>query len=102
MAKKAKASAEYEYHFVGTRLRVIGSGNLRLAFTDLDNTQMQQLAVLPMQATTRFEPTRLANFQSQRTRLVGTITELSEYFSIGRIIIYAKPVALEYPTDYPS
>lgn len=50
-----------------------------------------------MSTATRFEPTVLANFQSQRTRLIGTITELDEYFGIRRIIIYAKPVAVEYP-----
>lgn len=50
-----------------------------------------------MAATTRFEPTVLANFQSQRTRLVGIITAIDEHFQITRIIVYAKPVAVEYP-----
>lgn len=100
MAKSA--GVEGEHHIVGARLRVTGSGDLRLSLTDLDEMQTQTLAVLPMQATTRFEPMRLANFQSQRTRLIGTITEISEYFLIGRIIIFAKQVAMEYPSDYPS
>lgn len=90
-------TAENEYHIVGTRLRVVGSGNLRLSLTDLDGVQTSNLVPLPMQATTRFEPTVLANFQSQRTRLVGTITAIDEHFQITRIIVYAKPVAVEYP-----
>lgn len=97
MAKKQKLGSEFEHHIVSIRLRVTGNGNLQLSLTDLDDIQNQDLAVLPMQLNTRFEPTRLANFQSQRTRLVGTTTELNETFHINRIIIFAKPVAVEYP-----
>lgn len=98
MAKKSPISGgEYEHHIVGVRMRVTGSGNLKLSLTDLDDTRTQNLTDLPMQATTRIEPTRLANFQSQRIRLVGQITEAGEWFDIHRIIIYAKPVAVEYP-----
>lgn len=96
MAKKNNG-VEYEHHIVGVRLRVTGAGNLKLSLADLDDIQVQNLVDLPMQLTTRFEPTRLSNFQSQRTRLVGTTTEINEHFHIGRIIIYAKPVATEYP-----
>ena len=78
-------------------MRVTGSGNLQLSLQDLDNVQTQDLVPLPMQTATRFEPTRLANFQSQRTRLIGKVTELNEHFTITRIIIFAKPVAVEYP-----
>lgn len=78
-------------------MRVVGSGNLLLSLKDLDDVQTQDLAELPMQATTRFEPTRLANFQSQRIRLVGETTEIDETMRISRIIIFAKPVAVEYP-----
>ena len=98
MAKKsASGNGEFEHHIVATRLRVNGAGDLQLSLTDLDDVQTQNLAVLPMAITTRFEPTRLANFQSQRTRLVGTIDTINEWFDIGRIIIWAKPVAIEYP-----
>lgn len=98
MAKKNPlAGGEVEHHIVGVRLRVTGSGNLQLSLTDYDDIQTQNLVDLPMQATTRIEPTRLANFQSQRIRLVGQTTEIDEYFDIHRIVIYAKPVAVEYP-----
>jgi hypothetical protein len=95
MAKSA--GIEAEHHINGVRLRVIGSGNLDLSLEDYDAIQTQNLVPLVMQGRTRIEPTRLSNFQSQRTRLIGTITEINEWFNVGRIIIFAKPVAVEYP-----
>lgn len=97
MAKRGGTSIEGEHHIVGVRMRVTGNGNLQLSLTDLQDTQTQNLVALPLVNTTRIEPTRLANFQSQRTRLVGKVTELDEHFHIRRIIIYAKMVAVEYP-----
>jgi hypothetical protein len=96
VAKKGN-SGEYEHHIVGIRMRVVGIGNLRLALTDLDDIQTQNLVPLPLALTTRIEPLRLANFQSQRIRLVGKTTEMGENFKIQRILIFAKPVAQEYP-----
>lgn len=91
------AGGENEHHIVGIRMRITGSGNMQLALTDLDQVQTQNLVPLPMSAATRIEPTRLANFQSQRIRLEGKTTEINETFRINRIIIFAKPVAVEYP-----
>lgn len=97
MAKKSKDSGEYEHHVVGVRLRVVGTGELDLALADLQDVQVQDLVPITMAATTRFEPFRLANLQSQRIRLVGKTTEIDETFIIQRIIIFGKPVAQEYP-----
>jgi hypothetical protein len=96
VAKKV-GGMESEYHIVAVRMRVVGEGNLNLALTDLDNVQTLNMVALPMSPTTRIEPTRLANFQSQRTRLEGSVSEIDEWFLISRIIIFAKPVAVEYP-----
>lgn len=96
MAKKG-GSGEFEHHVVGIRMRVVGVGNLQLNLTDLDDIQTDTLVPIPMTLTTRIEPFRLANFQSQRIRLVGKTTELGEKFSIQRIIVFAKPVVQEYP-----
>lgn len=95
MAKKG--SGEFEHHVVGTRMRVVGIGNMKLSLTDLDDIQTEVLVPIPMALTTRFEPFRLANFQSQRIRLVGKTTEIGETFKIQRILLYGKPVAQEYP-----
>lgn len=97
MAKRQKGGGEYEHHVVSVRLRVVGTGNLQLSLADLDDIQVQNLVPITMAATTRFEPLRLANLQSQRIRLVGKTTEIDETFAIQRIIIFAKPVVQEYP-----
>lgn len=95
MAKNS--GAEFEHHVVGVRLRVTGSGALKLSLESYDQVLTQDLVNLNMLNPNRIEPTRLANFQSQRIRLVGKVTEINEWFDIHRIIIYAKPVATEYP-----
>ena len=94
---KSSGNGENEHHVVAVRLRLTGAGNLKLALTDLNQVQTQNLVDLPISATTRIEPTRLANFQSQRIRLELSTTEIDEHFKINRIIIFAKPVAVEYP-----
>lgn len=96
MARKS-GGGEYTYHIVGVRSRVTGAGNLRMTLEGLDNVRSLVLVPVPMIATNPIEPTRLANFQAQRTRLVGRVTELNEWFQIRRIIIFAKPVAAELP-----
>lgn len=78
-------------------MRVVGAGNLRLALRSLDDIQVSQLVDIPLHETTRFEPTRLANFQSQRIKLHVDMTEYDDYFHIYRIIIFGKMVAVEYP-----
>lgn len=97
MAKKQNNQGEVEHHVVAVRLRVVGAGNLLLSLTDYDDIQTENLIPIVMQAATRIEPTRLANLQSQRIRLIGQTTEIDERFDIHRIVIYAKPVAVEYP-----
>lgn len=88
---------EVEHHVVAVRLRVVGAGNLLLSLEDYDAIQSVNLSSLPMTVTARIEPMRLANFQSQRIRLIGQTTEIDERFDIHRILIFAKPVAVEYP-----
>lgn len=84
-------------HFAGVRMRVTGAGNLDLHFASLDNIDVQTLAPLVMSATTAREPTRLANFISQRGSLrVGTDV-IDETFRINRIIVFAKPIWSQYP-----
>jgi hypothetical protein len=97
VAKKSRGGGEFEHHVVGVRLRVVGSGELDLSLADLDNIQVQNLVPITMAATTRIEPFRLSNLQSQRIRLVGKTTEINETFRIQTIILFGKPVAQEYP-----
>jgi hypothetical protein len=91
------AISEVEHHIVSLKFRVTGAGNLKIKLTDLDQIQTENLVDLPMALTTRIEPTRLANFQSQRTRWEIRTTEIDEVFAIRKIIMFVKPVAVEYP-----
>lgn len=94
---KSSGNGEFEHHVVGVRLRVTGAGNLQLTLKSLDDVLTQQLVDVPMAATSRIEPFRLANFQSQRIRLRGETTLINENMRIRRVVIFAKPVAAEYP-----
>lgn len=96
MAKRG--GEESEHHVVAVRLRVTGAGNLQHRLSGLDDILQQTLVPMPMTATARIEPTRLANLQGQRIRYELFTTELDETFLIRRIIIYAKAVAVEYPS----
>ncbi len=96
MAKRG-GGTEFEHHVVGVRLRVTGAGNLQSRLAGLDNIVTDTLLNIPMAATNRLEPTVLANIQGQRIRYELFTTEVDEHFLIRRIIIFAKPVATEYP-----
>lgn len=83
-------------HFGGVRIRVNGSGNLRLRFLSLDNVQTQTLVPLTMATLPGRQPTRLANFVSQRGMLEVSTTAIDEVFRINKIILFSKPLWSEY------
>lgn len=89
---KPKSYGEQEHHVVAVRMRVNGSGSLRMRLMSLDDVRTQTLIPFTMATSTDIEPTRLANFQSQRIRLEFKTIDIDETFIIGRIIIFAKPV----------
>lgn len=84
-------------HFAGVRLRVTGNGNLDLQFLSLDNVDTQTLVPLVMSSTNAREPTRLANFISQRGMLKISTDAIDEEFKINRIILFAKPMWSQFP-----
>lgn len=94
---KGGGGGEWDTHIVSVRARIVGSGLMRYTLEDYSAIQSDNLATLTMVAATRFEPTVLSNFQSQRTRLIGKVTDINEWFEISRILVFAKPVAIEYP-----
>lgn len=96
MANKAGFSGEL-IHFHVVRMRVVGSGNLKLTLHSLDDIENQDLADTPLVAGTNREPTTLANFIQQRAQLEIRTTELGDFFNISSIIIFIKPVATGYP-----
>jgi hypothetical protein len=90
-------SGENILHFNAVRLRATGVGNLKLEFISLDDMKIQELKPIPLMLKTDREPTRLANFISQRARLKISLTQKDERFVINRIIIYAKELYSSYP-----
>lgn len=84
-------------HFAGVRMRVTGSGNLDLQFLSLDNVESQTLTPLTMSTTNAREPTRLANFISQRGMLKISTNAINETFKINRIILFVKPIWSQFP-----
>lgn len=97
-ARSHGSSGEMVNHFNAVRLRVVGQGSLKLKLLSLQDVQEQQLADLPMSLVTDTQPTRLANFTTQRASLEIKTTSINDYFRINRIIIFSRPVAVEYPS----
>jgi len=84
-------------HFNAVRLRVTGSGNLRLSLRSLDNINVSTLAVLPMLNVTNRELVTLSNYIDQLGQLELKTTAINETFSLSRIVIFVKPIATSHP-----
>jgi len=98
MAKISRGSAVGAInHYNAVRMRVTGAGSLQMKLLSLDDIDTQTLVPFTMAATTQREPTRLANFKSQRARLEIKTTLIDETFRISKIIIFSKPVESEFP-----
>lgn len=79
-------------------MRAIGVGNLQLVLRSLDpNNVNYTMPSVPLQTVTNREPIVWSNFMDQRIQLHGFVNQLGEDFTISRIIIFAKPVAFNYP-----
>src|SRR5258708_33987592 len=78
------------------RLRVTGSGNLKMKFQSLDNVKSSSLAPIIMTTPAEREPFKIANFKSQRAFLKLETTELNEIFRINRVVVFVKPLWSQY------
>lgn len=96
-AAKNGSSGENIHHFSHVRLRVIGSGTLRMTWYSLDDVRSKALPNLTMANPTRIVPTKLTNFVEQRASLEFKTTAIDEYFKITRIVIFTKEYGSEYP-----
>lgn len=85
-------------HYASVRMRLVGSGSLKMTMVSQDDVYSQTLVPFAMQAATNIRPTRLMNFQHQRASLECKTTEISEWFKINKIVIYAKEVFVDYPS----
>lgn len=99
MAETALSSSQDNIvHFTSLRMRIIGSGSLVMTMRSQDNIYSSSLVPFTMQAATNIRPTRLMNFQHQRAQLECKTTGQGEWFSINKIVIYAKEVFVDYPS----
>jgi hypothetical protein len=85
------------HHFNAVTMRVVGDGDLQLSLVGFSDVDSNTLLPLALQSPWNKEPTRLANFNSQRARLVGTMTVMDDWFRINSITIWVKPVATSFP-----
>lgn len=101
MARKKALSGngEFVHHVNAVRMRITGSGSLKMQLNSLDDVLSSTLVPFTMAAVTRVEPTRLANFKSQRIQLECRTTDINErILHIHRIIIYSRPVESDLPS----
>lgn len=89
--------AENILHFGAVRLRVTGSGSLRMQLIDLDETGTETLVPLTLASAPGREPTRLCNHKTQRVKLKLFTTAIDEVVRVNRIILYAKELYTSYP-----
>jgi hypothetical protein len=97
VAKTSSGFVGEVLHFGAVRLRVTGSGSLRMFINSLDSVEVDTLSAITMASTTATEPVALANLTSQRGQLQIQTTAIDETFTISRIIVFVKPVATGFP-----
>jgi hypothetical protein len=97
MATPKKSSEELVNHYGAARLRMLGSGNLKLTMFSLDLVKAHVMLPLPLTPRTFKEPNRLSNFTQQRACLEVRTTQIDETFQISKVIMFIKPVAKSYP-----
>lgn len=93
----ARSSGEAIIHFNAVRLRVTGTGTLRMKMMSLNDVYEVDLTPLTIQTTTNREPTQLMNFSQQRARLELRTTDFGDFFDINRILVFAKPMFNSFP-----
>lgn len=84
-------------HCVAVRMRLTGSGNLKMRLLSLDEESSYQLPDAVMSPTTQRYPNQLANFSTQRYQLEISTEEIDETFNFHQVIIYNKQIATSYP-----
>lgn len=96
-ALSERSSGESISHFAAIRIRLNGTGILKMSVYSLDNVRSKTLVPFIMSTLTRIIPTRLVNFTEQRASFELKTTEIDEKFRINRIIIFTKEIYTSYP-----
>jgi hypothetical protein len=96
-ALSEQSSGESTSHFGSIRIRVDGTGFLRLSAFSLDDLNSKLMVPLLMAPKNRYSPTRIVNFVEQRATFELKTTGIGEKFRINRIIIFSKELYKSYP-----
>jgi hypothetical protein len=96
-AVSEQSSGESTSHFASIRIRVDGTGFLRVAVFSLDDLNSKLLTPFIMNPKNRYSITRLVNFVEQRATFEIKTTGLNEKFRINRIIVFSKELYRSYP-----
>lgn len=91
------SSGENISHFAAIRIRVNGTGSLRMAVYSLDDVRSKTLVPFTMATVTRIIPTRIVNFMEQRAAFEIKTTDIDDFFRINRIVVFTKEVFTSYP-----
>jgi hypothetical protein len=97
VAGSVGTTSENITHFTAIRMRVYGTGNVKMKLYSLDEVNEQTLVPMPLSTTTNREPTRLCNFNEQRAQIELRTTEINEKMTITRILVFARPLFTDYP-----
>ena len=98
-ATSHRSSGENISHFSTIRIRLNGTGVLRMAVYSLDDVRSKTLVPFTMMSAARIIPTRIVNFMEQRASFELKTTAIDEKFRINRIIIHSKAVFTSYPAS---
>lgn len=96
MAKTSNVEALIQ-HLGLVRLRVQGSGTLKLRAFGYSQNTSEELPSITLVATTDRLPTVLGNFKREKIQIQFMTTEKDEYFRLNRLIPFTKPTAASYP-----
>ncbi len=96
------STGEYLTHCAAVRMRVTGTGKLRMELNSLDDVRTKTLVPFQMSETTNIEPTRLTNFTEQRIRLHGYIDTIDEAFEISTITLFLKQTFKSRPSKFDA
>lgn len=84
-------------HFVGARLRVVGSGVLRLTMKSRSDVNQDVMPTINMAASSNIMPLSLSNFIDQGGRLRIETTGFDESFTISAVTVFVTEFASGLP-----
>jgi hypothetical protein len=96
-ARTSGSQGENITHFNAIRMRIQGSGNLKMSMISQDEIITKSMVDLPLKEANNIQPTRLTNFMQQRAIFELHTEKRLDFFRINRIILFTKETFSSYP-----